>query len=218
VPQATAEPPPTVVEIGRQSSGSPAKIDRSMAQTAQAASPSISSRVTFRVTLAVIGLYIVVAVALLPIASDAGPFMPGFNAFFAGGSFVAEIATAFLLLVLLHQTPRLSVLLLANAYLYSALMALAYVLSYPGAIARDRPLIGGMQTVSWVFNGWISGFALLAFAAVVVELRGSPSFDRARARRLAYGASAIVAAITVVLIAVFVTHSDRLPQLVTGNS
>ncbi|MFI5029100.1 MAG: PAS domain-containing protein [Reyranellales bacterium] len=58
----------------------------------------------------------------------------------------------------------------------------------------------------------------MAFAAVVVELRGSPSFDRARARRLAYGASAIVAAITVALIAVFATHSDRLPQLVTGNS
>ena len=189
-----------------------------MAQTAQAASSSISPRMTFRMTLAVIGLYAVVAAVLLPIASNAGPFMPGFNAFFAGGSFVAEIATAFLLLVVLHQTPRLSVLLLANAYLYSALMALAYVLSYPGAIARDRPLIGDAQTVSWVYNGWISGFALLAFAAVAVELRGSPSFDRARARRLAYGASAIVAAAAVAIIAFFATQSGRLPQLVVDNS
>ena len=70
------------------------------------------------------------------------------DASFAGGSFVAEIATAFLLLVLLRQTPRLSVLLLANAYLYSALMALAYVLSFPGAIARDRPLAGVVDEVN----------------------------------------------------------------------
>jgi PAS domain S-box-containing protein len=174
--------------------------------------------VTFRVTLGFIGLYAVVTAALLPFARTTGPTMPGFNAFFAGGTFVTDIATAFLLMVLLRQTPRLSVLLLANAYLYSALMALAYVLSYPEAIARDRPLIGDMQTVSWVYNSWISGFALLAFAAVVVELRGGPSFDRAQARQLAYATNAIVATIAVAIIAVFATQSGRLPQLVVGNS
>ena len=145
-----------------------------MTQTAQVAPSLISPRVTFRVTLGLIGLYAVVTAALLPFAAKAGPSMPGFNAFFGGGSFVTEIATAFLLLVLLRQTLRLSVLLLANAYLYSALMALSYVLSYPGAIVPGRPLIGDLQTISWVYNSWISGFALLAFAAVVVRAAWQP--------------------------------------------
>ena len=189
-----------------------------MTQTAQVAPSLISPRVTFRVTLSLIGLYAVVTAALLPFATKAAPSMPGFNAFFSGGSFVTEIATAFLLLVLLRQTLRLSVLLLANAYLYSALMALAYVLSYPGAIVPGRPLIGDLQTISWVYNSWISGFALLAFAAVVVELRGSPSFEHAQARRLAYGASSAVAAFAVTLVVVFATQSERLPPLVLGDS
>ena len=46
--------------------------------------------------------------------------MPGFNAAFAAGVFVAELATWFLLLVMFRQTRKTSVLVLANAYLFSA--------------------------------------------------------------------------------------------------
>jgi PAS domain S-box-containing protein len=170
------------------------------------------------VTLGFIALYAVVAAVLLPFARDPGPPMPGFNAFFAGGVFVTEIATAFLLLVILRQTLRPSVLLLANAYLYSALMALAYICAYPDAIAPGRMLIGGPQTISWIYNSWIFGFAVLAFTAVMIELRSGPSFDRPRARRLAFAGNALVVVFTAALIAVFATQSERLPTLVIGNS
>jgi PAS domain S-box-containing protein len=174
--------------------------------------------ITFRVTLALLALYAILTAILLPFARSAGPPLPGFNAFFGGGVFVTELATAFLLLVLMRQTLRPSVLLLACAYLYSAAMALAYVAAYPDAVAPGRLLIGGPQTVSWIYNSWILGFAVLTFLAVVAELRRRPSFDHALARRLAFSSTALVAAVVAVLLAVFATQSERLPRLIAGNS
>ena len=117
-----------------------------------------------------IAAYLVVGAALLPFAQDSGPELPGFNALFAGGVFVTEGVTCFLLMVLYRRQPRRSVLLLVAAYLYSALMSLGYLLAYPGAVAPGRPLMGTPQSIAWIYNCWIVGFALLTFAAVLVEV------------------------------------------------
>src|SRR5688572_22019585 len=101
---------------------------QSMALSERAGSSAIG---TFRVTVAIVGLYAGVALGLLPYARVAGPEMLGFNGAFAAGVFVAELATSFLLLVRFRQTLKGSVLLLGGAYLYSALMAIAYLLAFP---------------------------------------------------------------------------------------
>src|SRR5690242_9451170 len=166
---------------------------------------------TLRVTLVFVGLIVVIMFALLPIARTQGPPMPGFNAAFAAGVFVAELATSFLLLVVLRQTARPSILLLANAYLYSALMALAYMMAYPDAITAGRSLIGGPQTVSWIYNSWIFGFAFLTFSAVLVELASPGPLARHQAQRLAYAGNALVTALVAVLIVVYASQSSQLP-------
>lgn len=177
-----------------------------------------SHTVTFRVTLALIGLLAFTAGVLLPYANVPGPSLPGFNAAFAGGVCVAELATSFLLLVVLRQVLRPSVLLLAVAYLYSALMALAYALAYPDAIAPGRSLIGGPQTVSWIYNSWISGFALMTFAAVLLEVGSRWTIAPDRARPLAYASNALASGLVALLIVVYATQADQLPPLISGNS
>jgi PAS domain S-box-containing protein len=181
-------------------------------------STTAGHRVTFRVTLALIGLFAVAATVLLPYAHVPGPLLPGFNAAFAAGVCVAELATSFLLLVVLRQTLRPSVLLLAVAYLYSALMALGYMMAYPDAIAPGRQLIGGPQTISWIYNSWIFGFALMSFVAILLELGSRRTVDAAEVRRLAYAGNAAATALAALLIVVYATQGERLPPLIVGHS
>jgi len=179
---------------------------------------SASPLATFHMALALTGLLIVVTFGLMSYARVPGPALPGFNAVFTGGLFVAELATSFLLLVLLRQTLRPSVLLLAGAYLYSALMALGYVAAYPDAIVADRILVGGQQTVSWIYNSWIFGFALMIFAAVLLELGPERILAREQARRLAFGGMALAGSLAAALIVGFATQTEHLPPLIENHA
>ena len=146
------------------------------AVAARAGSPAVSA--SFVTTSTLIAAYLAIGAVLLAFAGHAGPELPGFNALFSGGVFVIEGVTCFLLMVVYRRQPRRSVLLLAAAYLFSALMSLGYLLAYPGAIAPGRPLMGTSQSIAWIYNSWIVGFASLTFAAVLVEVlygaRGRP--------------------------------------------
>lgn len=165
-------------------------------------------------TVVFIALYAAVTLALLPFAREPGPEMPGFNAAFAAGVFVAELATSFLLFIRFRQTLKAAVLLLANAYLFSALMAIAYLFAYPGAVAAGRPLIGAGQTISWIYNGWILVFALLALAAIGAEVgTGNAKLAGSRPRTIAVLSSAMVLVLAVALVAAVTLIGDRLPML-----
>src|SRR6266851_5078559 len=123
-----------------------------MAGPAEAASPAMSTSSTYRATFAIIGIYAALTLALLTVGRQPGPELPGFNAAFGAGVLVADLATGFLLLVLFRQTLSVSVLLLAGAFLFSAAMAVAYGLAFPGALTAGRALVGSGQTISWVYN------------------------------------------------------------------
>jgi hypothetical protein len=130
--------------------------------------PASKGSVVYRTTLAIAVAYALFCLALLAVAARPGPVLPGVSAFFAAGVFVTELATAFLLFVRFREMRTLSLLVLACAYLYSSLMALPYLLTFPGAMLRDVSVIGTAQSVAWIFILWIFGFALLSLAAAVV--------------------------------------------------
>ncbi len=184
---------------------------------ARAASPAVPAG--FATTAAVIGACLAIGAVLLPFAGAAGPELPGFNALFAGGVFVTEGLTCFLLMVVYRRQPRRSVLLLAAAYLFSALMSLGYLVAYPGAVASARPLMGTPQSVDWVYNCWIVGFALLTFAAVLVEaLYGSRRAPDLKARLLATVVPMLVVFAALLIVGVATTLGDQLPHMATGGA
>jgi two-component sensor histidine kinase len=120
-------------------------------------------------TLALIGAYAAAGIAILPFANVRGPVIPGLSTFFAAGLFVTELSTGFLLFVRLRERRAASILLLACAYLYSALMTIPYLLTFPDAILRDASIVGTAQSTAWIFISWIFGFALMTLGAVVLE-------------------------------------------------
>jgi two-component sensor histidine kinase len=169
----------------------------------------------YKATVAIVLAYAAAALALLTVADRPGPPIPGISAFFAAGVFVTELATAFLLFVRFRDARAWSLLLLACAYLYSALMALPYLLTFPGAILRDGGVLGSFQSVAWIFILWIFGFALLSLAAVLLEaFSGGPPIAADDAAAVAWLAVFGVVAIVALIAAAAIAAVDRLPLLV----
>ena len=167
----------------------------------------------YKATLLIAALYSAAALALLTVADQPGPVIPGISAFFSSGVFVTETATAFLLFVRFGDERSVSLLLLACAYLYSALMALPYLLTFPGAIVGDAGVLGSPQSVAWIFIPWIFGFALLSLLAVVAEAT-RPHIRVAAAGRAILVAVAAIAAVVAAIAVLAIGFVDRLPLLV----
>ena len=170
----------------------------------------------FTVTIGLLLLYLGLAIALLPVADRVGPRWPGFTAPFALGVFVAELVTSFLLVGSFGRSRRPSVLLLAGAFFYSALMALAHVLSFPGALVADQSFLGSRGTVAWIVSGWIAGFAFLSLIAVLLEAGrdgGRPVRSHRVAAAVTFGS---IAAAVLLLVGAAATWGDLLP-LVGGD-
>jgi two-component sensor histidine kinase len=135
----------------------------------QQASPWVAAP-TQRLVLACIGAYTAAAVLLIPFASAPGPEVPGLGAFFAAGVFATELSTAFLLFVRLRDTRTWSLLVLACAYLFSSVMTIPYVLTFPGALLVGRGVIDiSRQSTAWIFIPWIAGYSCLTLIATVLE-------------------------------------------------
>ena len=171
----------------------------------------------FRIALGLIVAFAAVAIALLPFAKLPGPEMPGINGVFSAVVFVAEISIGFLLFVRFREQRVRSLLLLACAYLYSALMAVLYVLTFPGALMIGRPVLGTPQSVSWVFVTWIFGFASLVLVAVAMATGAErPLAPNGIARALSAAITVVAGGVfAIAVIAIFFT--DRLPPMINTS-
>src|SRR5215510_15272357 len=131
---------------------------------------SLSANSAFTISIAFICTYTIFALAVIPFAGNPGPEIPGIIAVFAATLFVTELCTSVLLFVYFRANPRWSLLILGSAFLYSALMVVPHLLTFPGAVLADQTLVGSpRQTASYLFVLWIIGFALLTFISVIFE-------------------------------------------------
>ncbi len=172
--------------------------------------------VAYGMTLAIVCVYAAACVALLPFATLAGPAIPGINSGFTVGIFVTEITVAFLLFVRFREQRDMALLVLACAYLFSALMAVPYLLTFPDALLSGRAVIGGPQSTSWIFLPWIVGFALLSMVSVLLAAGGEILADaRDLDRLIAIG----IGSVAIVVVA-FVVNALWLvgffPSLIAG--
>lgn len=118
--------------------------------------------------------YVALMLAIVPWAALQGPALPTSVAVFTTGMVVAELATAFLLAGQIYREPDWSILLIACAYLYSALMAIAHILTFPGAIVPNETVFGGIQLTSYVYNAWRIGFAAFILIAMLIGTGNAP--------------------------------------------
>jgi signal transduction histidine kinase len=74
--------------------------------------------------------------------------------------FVCDSITAILLYAQFSILRSRAILLIASAYLYTALILIPYVLTFPGVFVA-RGLIGASQSAGWLYVFWHCGFPLL---------------------------------------------------------
>jgi PAS domain S-box-containing protein len=100
-------------------------------------------------------------VLLAPFASIQLAQINGFVPAVGGVIFVTNLVTAVLLFSQFATHRRRALLVLACGYLLSALMVMAYTLTFPGAFSPTGLLGAGLQTTAWLYWSWHLPFALV---------------------------------------------------------
>jgi len=99
-------------------------------------------------------------------------------------------------------------LLLASGYLFSALMVVAHVLTFPGAFAPFGLLGAGLSTAAWLFIFWHLGLpiSVIGYVNLIEEKRTLTGSG-------IYWSVTFVIALVCVLTWIVTAHDDALPAL-----
>jgi hypothetical protein len=121
-----------------------------------------------RLALATAAVLLVTFVLAAPFA--AAP-LPRFDAFIPSLEvtiFVTDLITAVLLFAQYSIFPSRALLALACGYLFTALIVIPHVLTYPGVFTPTGLLGAGLQSTGWLYFFWHIGFsaALLVYACL----------------------------------------------------
>ena len=130
-------------------------------------------------------------------------FLPAYLA----SMFVCDSMTAILLFVQFSILRLRSTLVIASAYLFTALILAPYILAFPGVFAPSG-VIGGLQTAAWLYVLWHCGFPLFVIAYAASKDR-APTKRLSRRTTLVAIAQSIVLTVALVLSATFVATVDE---------
>jgi two-component system sensor histidine kinase/response regulator len=117
-----------------------------------------------RLALAVVLVSSVIFLALAPFARVPLARMWAFIPIYQSALVVNDVVTAVLLFGQYSFLRSRGLLLLAIGYLFTALMAVAHLLTFPGLFAPDGLLGAGPQSTAWLYMFWHAGFPLLVIA------------------------------------------------------
>ncbi|HZQ74698.1 MAG TPA: MASE4 domain-containing protein [Burkholderiales bacterium] len=130
-----------------------------------------------RLALGVLAVSLVVFAAAAPFAKTPLAPLPAFLPAYEAALVLNDLVTAVLLFGQFAIVRRTGLLFLAGAYLFSALMAVAHGISFPGVLALAGALAPGPQTTAWLYFLWHGGFPLLVAAYALLPaarpVRGS---------------------------------------------
>ncbi len=90
---------------------------------------------------------------------------------------ISDLITAVLLFGQVRVSASKALVVLASAYLFTAFMTIAHLLTFPGLFSPTGLLGAGTQTTAWLYMFWHGGFPLfvIAYASLKqAELRTSP--------------------------------------------
>ena len=166
-------------------------------------------------------LALVIVVALLVAFVVTAPFraiqLPKSGAFitvFQTVLFVNDLITATLLFAQFSMLRWRALLALASGYLFTALIAIPYALTFPGSFSETGLLGASYQTAGWLYLIWHCGLPLAVISYAL--LKGTDRTTRVYrgSTRAGIGFSvAVVTALVCVLTWAVVAGNDVLPEL-----
>ncbi len=170
-----------------------------------------------RLALSVALVSVAVFLGVAPYARVQLPEIWAFVPIYQSALIVNELITAALLFGQYCFVRSKPLLVLASAYLFSASMAIAHALSFPGLFSPAGLLGGGAQTTAWLYFLWHAGFPL--FLIAYARPQGTPVVRHSRLMRrllpIAFGSGSVVLAVLATA-AVSVWH-DQLPVIMQGQ-
>jgi diguanylate cyclase (GGDEF)-like protein len=171
------------------------------------------------VALAVVLVSVALFLAAAPFARLALAPVPAFIPVYESALVINDLVTAVFLFGQFHISRSRALLLLACGYLFTAALAVAHALSFPGLFAPAGLLGAGPQTTAWLYMFWHGGFPLMVIAYACC--RNEP---REQARSRPRADLAIMLGVAAVLIAaggltlLATAGHDALPALMRGNT
>jgi len=176
------------------------------------------SRLQKRWALGVIGALLLVFAAMAPVASIQLVQENGFIPTVQAVIFVTDLATAVLLFNQFAILRARELLILADGYLFSALMVIPHGLSFPGAFTATGIFGPSLETTPWLFTFWHFGFSAAAlFYACLKDGKKRNRADRPSARPAIYWHVFVVTGL-VCLLALIATRAEvLLPHLMRNE-
>jgi signal transduction histidine kinase len=173
-----------------------------------------------RLALAVVLLSALIFAAAAPFAKTPLPALPAFLPIYQSALVINDFITAVLLFGQFSILRSRALLVLASAYLFSAAMAVAHMLSFPGLFAPSGLFGAGPQTTAWLYFLWHGGFPLLVIAYALLK-DGQPPQQPERPRAgagmaIVLCAAAVLAAVCALMYATTAGHA-ALPEIMRGD-
>ncbi len=173
-----------------------------------------------RLAMATVALSAAVFVIAVPFAkvplAPLWPFIPIYQSSLA----INDLITAVLLLGQYRLLRLRALAVLAAGYLFTALIAIAHMLTFPGLFAPTGLLGAGPQSTAWLYMFWHGAFPLcaIAYALLKDEELGN---DAERRERAGAGGIALTVAASVAAVALFTALAtagqSALPAIMQGN-
>lgn len=136
-------------------------------------------------TIAAIAVLLVAFCAAATVARIRVPEAVGFVPATQGMIFVTDLTTAALLFTQVSLIRARGLLVLANAYLFTALIVVVHTLTFPGAFAPRGLLGAGPQTTGWLHIIW--HFSFPAAVVLYASLKDAKNKIGISARLIIYG-------------------------------
>ncbi|HTJ28284.1 MAG TPA: MASE4 domain-containing protein [Candidatus Limnocylindria bacterium] len=172
-------------------------------------------RLAIAIVLALLAVFLVTAGPLSTIGlARIDAFVPAY----AAAMFVTDSITAVVLFAQFSILRSRSLLVIASGYLYTALIVIPWVLTFPGVFAPTGLLDAGLQSTSWLYILWHSGFP--AFIIAYALLKESDPATRSWGGSVSAAIlSAVAGTVTLVcIVTVLVTVGDPLmPRLMADT-
>ena len=171
-------------------------------------------RLAFAVVLVSAAIFLTaVPFAKVPLA-PVSAFIPIYQSTLA----INDLITAVLLFGQFRFLRSRALLALASGYLFTAVMAVSHMLTFPGLFAPTGLLGAGPQSTAWLYMFWHAGFPLCVIAYVLFKGEGretSQPRGRASVAVLSSVGAALVAVCGLTLLAT--TGQGSLPAIMQGN-
>jgi signal transduction histidine kinase len=149
-----------------------------------------------------LGVFIVLLTGLaLPMGEFGSVQLARLHAFvpvYATAMAVTDLLTSVLLFAQFSILRTKALLVISSGYLFTGLMAVPWMLTFPGAFTPEGLLGAGLHTTSWIYILWHGGFPLFVLGYALLKDQDEP------VKRVWPGSSAVAILPSVVMVVVMV--------------